>query len=103
MKRLKKEDLVMVITGKSKGKTGRVKQLIEDRGQVIIERVNMVKRHRKATKEAPGGIEEKEAPIQVSNVMLVDPKTKEPTRIRHKIINDKKVRIAIKSGEVLGK
>ena len=101
MNRLRKNDLVMVTVGKDKGRTGRVKSFVgEDR--VVVERVNMIKRHRKPSKSSPGGIEEKESAIHVSNVMLVDPKTKERTRVRYSLKGNEKFRVAVKSGEVIG-
>jgi large subunit ribosomal protein L24 len=101
MKRLHKNDLVIVIAGKDKGRSGRVKSFATfDR--IIVEKVNMVKRHRKPAKNFPGGIEEKEAPIHISNVMLTDPKSKERTRLRIKTDGDKPIRISAKSGEAIG-
>lgn len=101
MNRLRKNDLVMVIVGKDKGRTGRIKSWVGS-DRVIVERVNMIKRHRKPSKNFPGGIEEKEAAIHVSNVMWVDPKTKERTRIRCSMKGNEKLRVSVKSGEVIG-
>ena len=102
---VKKEDTVLVISGKDKGKKGRVIAAFPRENKVLVEGVNMVKRHTKPSVQNPqGGIITKEAPIHVSNVMIIDPKTGQPTRIGHKILNNgKKVRVAIKSGEVLDK
>jgi large subunit ribosomal protein L24 len=106
--KIKKNDTVKVITGNSKGKSGKVLKVYPSVNRVIIEGVNLRKRHTKPNQKNPqGGIIEKEAPINVSNVMLVDPKSGEPTRIGAKVIIDEKtgkkksVRISRKSGEML--
>ena len=101
MNRIQKNDQVIVIGGKDKGKTGRIKSLVGS-DRVIVENINKVKRHRKPARDYPGGIEEREAPVHISNVMLVDPKTKDPTRVRFKIVNEKKIRVSVKSGEAIG-
>jgi large subunit ribosomal protein L24 len=100
---VKKEDNVMVITGKDKGKKGRIIAAYPRENKVLVEGVNIVKRHSKPSQQNPqGGIIEKEAPIHVSNVMLIDPKTNQPTRIGYKVLeNGKKVRVAKKSGEII--
>lgn len=100
---VKKEDIVMVITGKDRGKKGRVIAAFPKEQRVLVEGVNMVKKHTRPTQMNPqGGIINQEAPIHVSNVMLIDPKTGEPTRVGYKILeNGKKVRIAKKSGREL--
>lgn len=97
---VKKDDTVIVITGKDKGKKGRVIAAYPRENRVLVEGVNMVKRHTRPNQTNPqGGIIEREAPIHVSNVMHVDPKSGQPTRIGYKILdNGKKVRIAKKSG-----
>ena len=102
---VKKGDQVVVITGKDKGKKGRILEAYPADGRVLIEGVNIVKRHTKPNQANPqGGIIEKEAPINASNVMIADPKTGTPTRIGKKILADgTKVRYAKKSGEVLDK
>ena len=99
--KIKKNDTVIVISGDDKGKTGVVKQAMPKESKVIVEGVNMVKKHQKGNGQESGGIVEREAPIHRSNVMIIDPKTKKPTRIGHSIENDKKVRISKKSGEKL--
>lgn len=103
--RIKKGDLVVVIAGKDKGKKGRVLAAYPKKQRVLVEGVNMVKRHTKPNPANPqGGIITKEAPVHVSNVMIVDPKTGEPTRVGMKILSDgTKVRYAKKSGEILDK
>ena len=99
---VKKGDKVKVMTGKDKGKSGVVKQALPRQDKVIVEGINMVKKHVKSNAEAPqGGIVETEAPIHVSNVMLIDPSTGEATRVGYKVENGKKVRYAKKSGEIL--
>ncbi len=99
--KIKKGDKVIVLAGKDKGKTGEVSQVLPKEDRVIVAGVNVVKRHQRPTQTTPGGIEEKNAPIHISNVALVDPKTGEPTRVGFKVDGDKKVRIAKKSGEVI--
>ncbi len=103
MNRIKQDDLVIVIAGKSKGQQGRVLKVIRDRDRVIVEGVNVKKRHQRPTPQNPnGGVVEMEAPIHVSNVMLFDEKEEKPTRVRAGQDNDgKKVRITVKSGTVL--
>lgn len=100
---VKKDDTVLVITGKDKGKKGRVIAAYPRQNRVLIEGVNMVKKHQKPNQQNPqGGIITKEAAIHASNVMLIDPKSGEPTRIGYKVLdNGKKVRVAKKSGEVI--
>lgn len=100
---VKKEDTVMVITGKDKGKKGRVLEAYPRENRVLVEGVNMVKKHSKPSQQNPqGGILTQEAPIHASNVMLIDPKSGKPTRIGYKVLdNGKKVRVAKKSGEVI--
>ena len=98
MQRLTVGDQVVVIRGNDKGKRGKVSKLVKDR--VVVEGVNVVKRHLKQTPQRPGGILDVEAPISASNVMLVDPTTNKPTRVSIKIENDKKIRVA-KSGAAI--
>ncbi|MGG3692423.1 50S ribosomal protein L24 [Heyndrickxia ginsengihumi] len=101
---VKKGDKVMVISGKDKGKTGTILAAFPKKDRVIVEGVNVVKKHSKPSQANPqGGIFDKEAPIHVSNVMVVDPKTNEPTRIGYQVVDGKKVRVAKKSGEILDK
>lgn len=100
----KKGDKVKVITGKDKGKSGKVLAAFPKKDRVLIEGINMVKKHTKPSNVNPqGGILNVEAPIHVSNVMLIDPKTGEPTRVGYEVKGDKKVRVAKKSGEVIDK
>jgi large subunit ribosomal protein L24 len=98
-----KGDTVVVISGDDKGKSGKVLKVFPDTRRIIIEKVNFVKRHTKPTqKTTQGGIQEKEAPIHISNVMLVDPKTGHPTRAGIRRLEDgRRERFAKKSGESL--
>lgn len=98
---LKVGDKVIVIAGSNKGKEGTIKKVLRSENKVIVEGVNMVKKHQKDNGQGNGGIIEFAAPIHASNVMIIDPKTKKPTRIGKKQDKDKKVRIAVKSGEKL--
>ncbi|MGM8034103.1 50S ribosomal protein L24 [Listeria monocytogenes] len=101
---VKKGDKVKVITGKDKGKSGKVLAAFPKKDRVLIEGINMVKKHTKPSNVNPqDGILNVEAPIHVSNVMLLDPKTGEPTRVGYEVKGDKKVRVAKKSGEVIDK
>ena len=100
---IRKGDMVMAITGRDKGKTGKVLVVNREEGTVLVERVNFVKRHQKPTqKMRQGGIVEKEAPLRISNVMYYDEKLAKPTRLGHKFLDDgTKVRFSKKSGEVI--
>ena len=101
MQRLNVGDQVVVIRGNEKGKRGKVAKLVDGRVlRVVVEGVNLVKRHIKQTPQRPGGILDVEAPLSASNVQLIDPTTNKPTRVSIKIENDKKVRIA-KSGAAI--
>ena len=106
--KLKKGDEIKVIRGKDKGKTGKILKVFPQANRVIVEGINMRKRHTKASQKNPqGGITEKEAPIHASNVMILDPKSNEPTRIGSQIILDEKTgkkkiaRVSKLSGEML--
>ena len=99
---LVKGDKVIVIAGRDKGKTGTIQKVIPEQNKVVVENVNIRKKNNKPSQKNPdGGIVEIYAPIDASNVMLVDPKTKKSTRIGHKVVKGKKVRVAKKSGTVL--
>ena len=99
--RIKKDDMVVVLTGKDKGKKGKVIKAMPNTDRVIVEGVNVQTKHAKQTRTSAAEIKHQEGSIHVSNVMLVDKKTKEPTRIEMKIEGDKKVRVAKKSGEAI--
>ena len=99
--KVKKGDEVIVIAGKEKGKKGTITKVITDKSRVVVSGLNMVKRHTKAGKASAGGIIEKEAPLHVSNVSLIDAKSGKPTRVGYKFEGDSKVRISKRSGEKL--
>ena len=98
---LKVGDKVVVIAGASKGKEGKITKTLKNENRVIVEGVNIVKKHKKGNGQETGGILEVEAPINASNVMIIDPKTKKPTRIGYKKDekSNKKIRISKKSSE----
>ena len=101
---VKKGDKVKVITGKDKNKEGVVLEALPNKDTVVVEGVNVVKKHQKPSQAAPqGGIVEVEAPIHVSNVMVIDPSTGEATRVGYKEVDGKKVRVSKKTGEVIDK
>ena len=100
--RLKKGDKVVVIAGSEKGKEGTITKVLPKEEKVIIGGLNMVKKHVKPNQAEPEGkITEKEAPIHVSNVALVDPKTKKATKVKYEVKDGKKVRVAKKSSTVI--
>ena len=99
--KIKKGDQVVVLTGKDKGKTGEVKKILTADRKVLVQGINVQTKNRKPSAAAPGGQEKVELPIHVSNVALVDPKTKKATRVGYKTVGDKKVRVARKSGETI--
>jgi large subunit ribosomal protein L24 len=101
---VKKGDKVQVISGKDKGKQGVILESFPKKDRVLVEGVNVVKKHSKPSQANPqGGIISQEAPIHVSNVMPLDPKSGQPTRVGYQLVDGKKVRIAKKSGESLDK
>lgn len=101
--RLKRGDNVRVIAGKHKGAEGKIMAVIPEKNRVIIENVNVIKKAQRPTQDNPrGGFNEREAPIHVSNVQLLDPQKGEPSRIRYQVLeNGDKVRISVKSGAQL--
>ena len=99
--KLKKGDQVIVTAGASKGKKGEILEIYPAKNRAVIEEVNIVKKHKKPTHDNPGGIVEMAAPIHISNLMLIDPKSGEPTRIGRKEVNGKIVRYSKKSGEII--
>ena len=95
-------DKVVVIAGKDKGKEGKILKTLAKENKVVVENVNVVKKHQKGNGQTPGGIVDMEAPIHASNVMIVDPKTKKPTRIGHSTDKSgKKIRVTKKSNSSL--
>ncbi|WP_186576158.1 50S ribosomal protein L24 [Aquibacillus kalidii] len=101
---VKKGDKVQVISGKDKGKQGTVLVAYPKKERILVEGVNVVKKHAKPSQDNPqGGILNQEAPIHVSNVLPIDPKSGEPTRVGYEVRDGKKVRIAKKSGQALDK
>lgn len=101
---VKQGDKVKVLSGKDRGKEGTILAAFPKKERVLVEGVNMVKIHAQPSQENPqGGILEQEAPIHVSNVLPIDPKSGEPTRVGYEVRDGKKVRIAKKSGEPLDK
>lgn len=106
--KIRKNDMVMVVAGNDRGKTGKVLKVFPKKSRVIVEGINLRKRHTKPNQKNPqGGILEKESPIHVSNVMILDPKSNEPTRLGSRIILDEKTgkkkiaRVAKASGEMI--
>jgi large subunit ribosomal protein L24 len=100
--KIRKGDKVVVRTGKDKGKSGEVLRVMRDEARVLVQGVNMVKRHTRPSPGNPGGIIDKEASIHISNVALADPKTGKPTRVGFKLLDGgRKVRIARRSGEAI--
>ena len=101
--KIKTGDTVIVITGKDKGKSGNVTSVLKANDRVIVQGVNIVKRHRKATQESPGKIEEIEASIHISNVAHIDPDTGKATRIKYELKDGLKRRLSVMSGTLLDK
>ncbi len=107
MIKLKKNDKVKVLSGNHKGKEGKILKIFRNKNRVIVEGVNIIKRHTRPSQKSPqGGITQKEASINISNVMLIDPKSSELTRLGIKVITDdhgnkKRMRYAKKSGEII--
>jgi large subunit ribosomal protein L24 len=106
--KIRKNDMVMIISGNDRGKTGKVLKVFPKKYRIIVEGINLRKRHTKPNQKNPqGGILEKEAPVHASNVMILDPKSNEPTRIGSRVILDEKTgkkkiaRVAKVSGEML--
>jgi large subunit ribosomal protein L24 len=100
--KIKSGDIIRVIAGDHKGAEGKVLKVDREKNKAIVEGVNMVSKHTKPSAKSPqGGIVKKEAPIQISNISLIDPKTKETTRTGVRVEGDKKVRFSKKSNQVL--
>ena len=99
---IKKDDRVTVLTGKDKGKTGKVLRVLSDKNRVVVEKVNMIKRHARPSQTNKGGIIEKEGPIHVSNLQVICPKCADPARLGKKVLEDgSRVRVCRKCGEVI--
>jgi large subunit ribosomal protein L24 len=100
--KIKKGDNVVVLSGKDKGRTGTVTQVLPKDGKVVVDGVNVAARHRKPSQTNPrGGIDRAPAPMSISKVALADPKTGKATRVRFETKDGKKVRVAVKSGETI--
>ncbi len=98
---VKKGDTVQVIAGDDIGKTGEVLEVLTEKSRVIVDGVNIRKKHNKPSNDQPGGINEINAPIHISNVLLLDPKSGEGTRVGRKKVDGKNVRFSRKSGEII--
>ncbi len=98
---IKKDDTVLVITGKDKGKKGKVLKVFPKTERVIVEGVNIQTKHQKQTRTAQSEIKHQEGPVHASNVMFYDTKAKAPTRIGYKVENGQKKRVSKKTGQVL--
>ena len=101
MQKIRKGDKVVVLTGKDKGRTGEVIQVMPKEDRALVRGVNVVKRHQRQTQNQEAGIITKEASIHLSNIAIADPKDGKPTRVGFKIDGDKKVRVAKRSGVVI--
>jgi large subunit ribosomal protein L24 len=103
--KIKKGDRVLVLTGKDKGKTGEVLQVIPDETRALVQGINLVRRHTKQTAAQDAGIYTKPAPIHLSNLALIDPKSEpskpRPTRVGFKVVNNTKVRVYKSTGEAI--
>ena len=100
--KIKKGDQVIVLSGKDKGRTGEVVKSMPKDGKVVVSGINVAVRHRKPSQANPqGGLDRSEAPLHVSKVAIEDPKTGKPTRVRFEERDGKKVRVAVKSGEII--
>jgi large subunit ribosomal protein L24 len=100
--KIKKGDKVVVLTGRDKGRAGEVVQVMPKEDRALVRGVNLVKRHQRQTMNQEGGIIQKEAPIQLSNLALADPKDGKPTRVGFKVLEDgRKVRFAKRSGDLI--
>ena len=98
--KIRKGDRVIITSGREKGKTGEVLRVLRDDDRVLVQGVNMIKRHTRPSQFSAGGIVEKEAPLHISNLAHVDPKTDKPTRVGYRITDEgRKVRYAKRSGE----
>ncbi|WP_377288477.1 50S ribosomal protein L24 [Rhizobium sp. SG2393] len=101
MQKIRKGDKVVVLTGKDKGRTGEVLQVLPKEDRAVVRGVNVVKRHQRQTQTQEAGIISKEASVHLSNLAIADPKDGKPTRVGFKIEGEKKVRVAKRSGVVI--
>jgi large subunit ribosomal protein L24 len=99
--KIRKGDRVVVLTGRDKGKNGEVLRVLRKENRVLVQGVNVVKRHQRPQPGNPGGISEKEAPVHISNVAHVDPSDDRPTRVGFKTVDDRKVRYSKRTGELI--
>jgi len=100
--RLKKGDMVKVLAGKDKGKTGKILKAIPEKNKVVVEKINVIKKHKRPDQKSKGGVVEKEAAMNVSKVSIICGKCKEATRIKNRILEDgKKIRICSKCNDVI--
>ena len=101
MQKIRKGDKVVILTGKDKGRSGEVLQVMPKEDRAVVRGINVVKRHQRQTASQEAGIITKEAPIHLSNIAIADPKDGKPTRVGFKIDGDKKVRVAKRSGATI--
>lgn len=102
VKRLKKSDMIMVVAGKEKGKTGKILNIIKDKNRVVVEKLSFIKRHQRPDAQGKGGIVEREGSIHISNVMLLCNKCDAGVRVGYKVLDDgKKVRVCKRCNEIL--
>lgn len=100
--KVKKGDMVMVLAGKDRGRTGKVIKVLGKKHKVVVENINIARKHQRPTQETPrGSIIDKPMPLAISNVMVVDKTKNEPTRVGRKVVGGKRVRYAKRSGEIL--
>jgi large subunit ribosomal protein L24 len=99
--KIKKEDNVMIMAGKDRGKTGKVVAVLTKKNRVVVEGLNMVKKHQKPAPNREGGIVDMEAPVHMSNVMIVDPSDNKPTRVGFEVRDGQKLRVSRRTGTVL--
>lgn len=98
---VKKGDKVIILSGADKGKTGNILEVFPDKYRAVVDGVNIVKKHTKPSQDNPGGINEIPAPLHISNLAIVDPKSGEATRVGRKEVDGKLVRYSKKSGEII--
>jgi large subunit ribosomal protein L24 len=101
MQKFRKDDNVVVTTGRDKGKSGKILRVLTDENRLVVQGVNIAKRHARARPGDPGGITEKELAIHASNVAHLDPKDNKPTRVGFRVVDGKKLRVAKRSGEII--